>query len=195
MIVSNFLLVFIFFIAAFLVPQYVKGLNGLYGGNSLYDEVKIRMDCYADLLGLNDNVNSFTPSGAILSVGQHKILLGTLKKIEAKNGVLGAVNAAFLTLVVAYVTAFRASLDQREEMLLVVVAGLLVSNIILRVDGNSHLGQGRFRKIRKSSLFAVSLRKKMQEDLIKNLVEKEAYFHYSVLMLGLAFLGAIFLLV
>ena len=161
----------------------MKHLHGLNDESALKRVLKDRLSVYAYLLGLAGSGNDKTPEGAWLTVGEHKILLGALKKIEAKNGVLGAVNAAFFTVILGAMNILRDNLDDLGSSLLAFSAILLAFSIVLRVDSNNHLGQRRY--LDNVMLFGGFKDKsgRMQEDLMFNLVKKEAYFASSCLSL------------
>jgi hypothetical protein len=131
-----------------------------------------------------------------LSASAHKILLGVLKKIEAKNSVLLAVVVFWLAAMLRMAGyLIGEDISVLTQVFYFSAVGGLIGVLLSRIDGANHIGFERFRQLSKKyspEKDAVCARE-MQTDLLGNLIEKEAGFSGStrsifvvVALLGLA---------
>lgn len=129
--------------------------------------VPARLASYADMLGLGPVEQE--PKGVPLSSGQHKVLLGILKKVEAKNSTLARI-WTFVGAACATVFSNPKTFDWARELahrgLLYAIAGLIIS-----ISGMWQVDQ-----------FSSSARTKdkMQNALINDMLAKEASFRLSI---------------
>jgi len=144
------------------------------------DSLKLRLRAYAHMHDPQKSpiLESKTSGSLILSPEEHKILLGTLKKIEAKNAVL---LAATLPTVVITTTIILRLVITPNFFSMGALAGTLAYAIYLvfhRLDGSDHLGQKRFLKLQRDNYNSLSCTcRRMQYDLMLNLLDKERLFN------------------
>ena len=125
-----------------------------------------------------DNNIDFVPSGMLFSHEQHRILLGVMKKIEAK----------FTAIVVIVIFALPFLFEQTaqvrgndvSELFIYATAGILFANLISGAVGASHLGQPHYRKHIENRFPPAIRGRELQRELVNDMLTKEAYFHSSL---------------
>ncbi|RWR51022.1 hypothetical protein EOW65_05560 [Sinirhodobacter ferrireducens] len=150
-----------------------------------FGPLKRRLHAYDQMKRHPKKFCEFVPAegdDGLLSGGQHEILLGVLKKVEAKNAVL----ATFWSIVMAALVAFAFSSSCERlgvfPISLVAVCAPFLTAILLcavqldQIDANRTLA---------SSCEDMVVAQKMQEALMLDLLKKEAAFRFS-------WLGAMF---
>ncbi len=174
---------------------------GLFKSDYDLAALKVRLAKYAEMIGHDPDVvverNQTGSQNYFLTTGEHKILLGALKKVEAKNAVLAAINIFLVTMgaKIYYDTHSDMSSVQRPAFLTVLLLLFLLA--LARVQGNGHLGQRNFSEIRGRSAQegAAFLGTSMQQALMRDLLMKEAAFDFSYRCIaGVFFAGIIILL-
>ena len=164
-----------------------------------FGPLKLRLHKYAVMIGHEPSSTPLDSNALVvqnyhLSTGEHKILLGALKKIEAKNAVLSAVNIFLLTVgaKIYYDLVYNLNEWQRPVFLVCLLA--LFFMLLARVEGNGHLGQRRFNKLREQPVLegSASLGVSMQEDLMMDLLKKESIFDFSYKVIAAVFFVAAF---
>ncbi|WP_234855703.1 hypothetical protein [Paracoccus everestensis] len=91
----------------------------------------------------SSNTN-FVPSGFMLNEDQHDILLGILKKIEAKSAMVAVVLVLAFDLMA---TNLPKEFKMAATIFWGVANGLLISMLLASMDAAPHLGQRHFRKM------------------------------------------------
>lgn len=170
--------------------------------------LKERLDFYSMLLNENPNPANdseitkyleYAPVRPILGSGSHKILLGVLKKVETKNGVVLAVTILLLGGMISISTTVMNSSELLQATYLFIV-GFLVGPLVSAIDGAGHLGQPRYislveRSCSKSIRTAQKCRMRdMQKELLVDLVSKEYAFQVKVWTSGLSILMVVIFL-
>lgn len=153
-----------------------------------------RLELYACLIGhekFSVQGNAFKKREA-LTEGGHKILLGTLKKIEAKNAVLSAINIFLIAASVNFYAGYGRDLTSCQRVGLLAMIIILFVTLGGRIDGNGHLGQAHFNRLRRRLGDGVGRKDvpiEMQRELMRDLLRKEALFATSFFMIGLVMFG------
>ena len=137
----------------------------------------------------------FVPTGMLLSSEQHNILLGILKKIEAKNAVAVAVIVFALPGIWSVGRAFECSCD----LALIgarVCFGAVFALLPFGILGAAHLGQRHYeRHIKQRNCQAIRSRE-LQRCLTHDMLKKEISFDAAVCVAFLVggFLGVAYLM-
>lgn len=170
----------------------------LEGRGEDYLFLKLRLQRFAELLGLVEFerdariCDAGSPIG-VLTSSQHKILLGILKKIEAKNTVLVATTALSLAIMGQYY--FNSYLVNPVCQLhgwgLFVAIGLLAGTIGARIDGASHVDQFDFVLIEKKFSCPQDQLTMLQQSLMRDLILKEARFRASIHILSVVVISGL----
>jgi hypothetical protein len=124
-----------------------------------------RLEAYANLSGLDK-----ADTAGILSSGAHQVLLGALKKVEAKAASLLVVLALTLTLSVTVAVA-ASEADERIKLLLlatVYLHPLPIISVLLC-----------FKQLDNLEIREGLLEKQLQSDLLESLNEKELRFRFA----------------
>ena len=128
---------------------------------------------------------SFVPSAMLICESQHKILLGILKKAEAKSAVM----------VVAVIFAIPALENMIWDFvkcsifasaLVAFSAGIFTSLLIFGVLGAVHLGQPHFRKLSKEKRVSI-LGRELQRALMHDMLRKEVVLRHTIWLGSVAF--------
>lgn len=117
-------------------------------------------------------------AGAALTGAEHEVLLGILKKVEAKNAVL----ATFWSIAVAVVVAIGVSVDFKEAAMkyeFFCLFAVLVPFLISIVVAAKQLDQISTNRILARHSDEQAIRREMQEALMKDLLDKEAAFRFG----------------
>ena len=146
-----------------------------------FGPLKRRLQAYVMMKRGPGNLFEMVPNefgDGLLSGEQHEVLLGVLKKVEAKNAVL----ATFWSIVMAALVAFAFSRSSTDSymlptVLIVVCAPFLMSILYCAVQ----LDQIHANRTLAGSCDDVTVAKKMQEALMHDLLKKEAAFRFSFL--------------
>lgn len=171
-----------------------KGKAGLLSKQNIdFRPLKLRLGKYSEMLGQQavpaSSLLSSQNSSYSLSSGEHKILLGVLKKIEAKNAVLSAINIFMLTAGTKIYYDMHGSMNSLQRPLFLSMIFFLFILILARVEGNGHLGQRHFNGLRCEPPLegSLGLGEKMQEALMLDLLKKEALFDFSYRAIAIVF--------
>ncbi|MDF3353282.1 hypothetical protein HKX17_05505 [Sulfitobacter sp. KE34] len=184
----------------------------IYGKNKAkkdgFRALKDRLDDYALMQNMNptDHGDNFMhgrlpirSSRPILSPGSHKILLGVLKKIEAKNAV--AMGVVFLLLGGMWSIAGDVrDYDPWLSFAFAAIIGFLVGPLFAGLDGVGHLGQSHYLKLEKENRKREPrpewyMAQKMQHRLMLDLVAKEYGFQAKIFSIALAVFAVIALVI
>lgn len=204
----SLLAIFIGFLlsASYIVKRRWLGKNLLL--NDDFALLKERLDHYAVMQDQSTSRDEdeeivaylkYPPSRPVLSASSHKILLGVLKKIEAKNAVALTVTA----LLIGGLLSVSGSVVGKDAGLVyfyLLIVGVLFGPLVSGVDGARHLGQLEYRafterRLGKSCRATVKCRvKDMQRELMLDLIYKEYAFHAKTKIIGLAVLLVAFLI-
>jgi len=134
----------------------------------------------------------YPPARPILAPPSHEVLLGVLKKIEAKSAALAGVIIFLLASMLAggYDIASSTSSPQYMRLLFWFTTGFLVGPLVSVIDGAGHLGQPHY--VKKSKKVATHIRaREMQKWLMVDLVVKEYAFRQTVWLAAVSILGVL----
>ncbi|MBC6437869.1 MAG: hypothetical protein GDA52_06990 [Rhodobacteraceae bacterium] len=154
------------------------------------NELRCRMEAYAELNGCSEKENSCQcgkeppcqcgkePScPGVLKPKTHEVLLGTLKKIEAKGAVNTTILVFALTISVAILlTPSVHSLETEVQNLVLTFISLLILPTWMAFRGTYQIDQLNFPGCSGSGF---CLKKRMQDDLIDDLLAKERAFRFT----------------
>lgn len=126
--------------------------------------------CFRDNCCTN-NLNH-KPASFVLTRRQHLILLGILKKAEAKAAALASLYVFGLIAVITILVTEK-NICPNSTIHLHSVGGILFSLIILAADGAGHLGQRDYQKLSRST-HANTFGRELQKQLIKDALKKES---------------------
>ena len=174
------------------VPKFFS--DPLKAGNEIarWDLVQRRLSAYAEMKGEENNKKLLFDLP--LSPRQHGILLGALKKIEAKNAVLGAVVFFGTALAAgAFLNSEDGEFVEAQMLLFNLMFIIAILLIVGRIDGAAHLGQRHANAIAMKTRSEQCLASNMQRALVQNLLEKEAGFALSILLIVFTIIAAMFL--
>lgn len=154
--------------------------------------LKRRLHVYSVLSGERTIVGVKKFSRCELSSSEHRVLLGILKKIETKNGILAAVSALVFTVSVSTIPAIVSELSSeagvsntasenflfphQNEIFLGVVLGIGFMIMAALIVGLGHISNSRHMKLHKIHACDDCLAVAMQKDLMKDLLLKESRF-------------------
>lgn len=116
------------------------------------------------------------PAAFVLQPKQHKILLGILKKIEAKWVALATILIFALSAIVTVIVA--ANIELITILMLHCASGILAALLVASADGAYHLGQPHFNRLSRGNDFRI-LGRELQIDLIRDAVKKERRFEIT----------------
>lgn len=153
--------------------------------NDNYRSIRERLSAYAmmknqcaTLYHPPTNSLSFVPSGMMLASDQHDILLGVLKKIEAKSTVMVVLVVFTLPFLFSQTNELRGD-SEAIKFLVHLAAGILGGMLLVGADGAAHIGQPHFREyIEPRCCFPIRGRE-LQRTLIHDMLGKEAAFNTS----------------
>lgn len=136
----------------------------------------------------------FVPTAYLLDERQHDILLGVLKKVEAKSAAVAVVAVLAFDLIAGTVSDVH---NPFSRFLIGEVAGLLVAALVFSLDAASHLGQPDYRRMltRPKKPIAEIRGRELQRDLVHDALRKEAGLHafFGLTVVSIALLGIFFL--
>lgn len=136
----------------------------------------------------------FVPTAYLLDESQHDILLGVLKKVEAKSAAVAVVAVLAFDLIAGNVSNVG---NPFSRFLIGEVAGLLIAALVFSLDAASHLGQPDYRRMltRREKPTAVVRGRELQRDLVHDALKKEAGLHafFGLTVVIIALLGVFFL--
>ena len=128
------------------------------------------------------------PTLNVLSCNQHRILLGILKKTEAKSATVATIVIFALAAIVTILTS-EIRLDKAPASALYFTAGILALLLILSVDAAGHLGQRDYNRLTKKVSQSIRGRE-LQKQLVRDAIKKEEQYSASWwLMLSVALGG------
>ncbi|MGY6412200.1 MAG: hypothetical protein ACXIUV_14400 [Alkalilacustris sp.] len=140
------------------------------------------------------------PCVPLMSDPGHLILLGILKKIEAKNAALATIAAVVVAFLGFFLTGLMADSipswpGMPPAIFLALAFGLILTTPLFQLFvGNRHIDQKDFSRITEDANCDLAIRARMQRDLIDDLLNKERAFAFArvwiplILLLALLFL-------
>jgi hypothetical protein len=160
--------------------------------SNLWGDVKLRMEGYASLKPPSECKKCSTstgvrPSGcALLSPLEHEVLLGTLKKVEQKNGILLTILIFSLTLLLGPLlesypndkTNVLPVVNDGANYILIVFVASFVAPLFVAFAGIVQLDQWNFRLLSVKYCKQTSA-ENLQDALISDLMRKERAFCFS----------------
>jgi len=146
------------------------------------EDFRRRMGAYAELKKGNETEASCqckkeTSCPGVLPPAAHEVLLGTLKKVEQKSAVNTTILVFALTIsLVILLQPTLPSLPPQVKNLVLTFVSLLILPTFLAFRGTYQLDQLDFPGCSNNGF---CLKKRMQDDLIKDLLEKERAFRFT----------------
>ena len=165
-------------------------------------KLRVRLAAYASMhegvLSLPEqDEQKLAAEDGLLPKESHKILLGIIKKIEAKNAVLSALTLPWFAVGIAVLGNGAPALNAPSRIMLAAIALFASYLTFIRLDGNNHLGQANFLGIfrrcgeKDKNAGMEPLIIKMQRELMLNLLKKEHDFYSGVTGLALMLVYAL----
>ena len=136
-----------------------------------------RMAAYSNLKSPNLSEKATPINGFYLTSGAHEVLLGTLKKVEAKSAALTSVIVFSLTIFIGSIVA--SGTYDNFDRLLAILATCLILPLIFSFRGIYQLDQSDFRKTTDYDSDPKRVSKALQGKLMDDLISKERSFRFS----------------
>lgn len=127
------------------------------------------------------------PTLNILSRNQHRILLGILKKTEAKSATIATLVIFALAAIVTILTS-DTKLGIAPASALYFTAGILALLLISSVDAAGHLGQRDYNRLAKKTSQPIRGRE-LQKQLMRDAIKKEERYSASWWLMLFAAIG------
>ncbi|OUS04365.1 hypothetical protein A9Q96_15570 [Rhodobacterales bacterium 52_120_T64] len=144
------------------------------------EQIIDRMTAYADLKSNNcDDKCAHKMNGSkLMSSGAHEVLLGTLKKVEAKNSALIAIIVFAVAILMGSILSDKPDLDDGLKKLMVVFVTLLILPTLASFRGIRQIDQIDFpcRGIADEQNSKVRL----ETHLLRDLIGKERAFRFAL---------------